>query len=569
MKDDDDKRIDERLPDLIERLNETYANIREIVGPGVDTVFHARSGRSFVLPEAQVALHDLETQARAFAAERSAILDALPAQIALVDGHGTILAVNRMWRETTRSLTGAETPPPDVGINYLSVCDSATGQWAEGAADVAAGLRAVLSGGETRFSLEYPCGGDDGSHWFLLTVTALQPSEGSGAVVMHFDISARVQAQERAEQWRQRLANVIDEAQVGILVHRAWRPLLANREFARLVGASGADAITALESAAGLLPTEPGAAPTAGESGVVQLLTLGESGRQVERRSFTIPWDAEVAQVEMLTDVTLQRELEARLRQSQKMEAVGQLTGGVAHDFNNLLTVILGNAELLSEGLAEQSELLGFAELIAKAAERGAQLTNRLLSFSRQQPLSPVPTDVNALLVGMRDMLERILGEHIRIELRRDWDLHAAMIDPGQLEDAVLNLCLNARDAMPSGGYLVLETRALEVDLPGSLEAHDGALQPGRYVVLAVADTGVGMSEETLSRAFEPFFSTKEVGKGSGLGLSMIFGFLSQSGGHVQISSELGVGTRVSLVLPCARENAEKADEAQVRPAPM
>jgi signal transduction histidine kinase len=176
---------------------------------------------------------------------------------------------------------------------------------------------------------------------------------------------------------------------------------------------------------------------------------------------------------------------------------------------------------------------------------------------------------VNALLVGMRDMLERVLGEHIRIELRRDWDLHAAMIDPGQLEDAVLNLCLNARDAMPAGGYLVLETRALELDLPGSLETHDGALQPGRYVVLAVADTGVGMSEETLSRAFEPFFSTKEVGKGSGLGLSMIFGFLSQSGGHVQISSDLGVGTRVSLFLPCAPEHGEGANDAQARPAPI
>ncbi|WP_162883851.1 ATP-binding protein [Chromatocurvus halotolerans] len=555
MTESDSRRADtERLRALIDRLHGTYADIRELVGNDTDTVFHRDSGTHYVLPEAQGALRELERQARHFASERAAILDALPAQIALVDVNGDILAVNHDWRDSSRSLLGDDSPSY-LGDNYLTVCENATGDGAEGAREVASGLRAVLSGQMPRFTYEYPCHAPNSRRWFLVTITTLEPEAASGAVVMHFDISARVLAQERAEQWRMRLGSVIDEAQVGILVHRQFQPLLANRELARLLGCTSPGDIMALADCSVLFPADHtrGHSLRPADDESVELITLRQapgrdSERLVERRTFSIPWDAAAAQVEMLTDVTQQRVVEARLRQSQKMEALGQLTGGVAHDFNNLLTVILGNAELLTEALVDAPELAGLAELIAKSADRGAQLTSRLLSFSRQQPLRPRPVSINGLICGMRDMLARVLGEPVEVGVNCDQDIPPALVDPGQLEDALLNLSLNARDAMPDGGDLTLETGVVDMDEDDVV----GELSPGRYVTLTVTDTGSGMDAATLSRAFEPFFSTKDVGKGSGLGLSMIFGFVSQSGGHLTLNSEPGKGTCATLYLPCA-----------------
>ena len=254
------------------------------------------------------------------------------------------------------------------------------------------------------------------------------------------------------------------------------------------------------------------------------------------------------------TDITGRLELEARLRQSQRLEAVGQLTGGVAHDFNNLLTVILGNAEILMESLPD-GELREMAEMTMAAAERGAALTSRLLSFSRRQALDPKVVDVNALLAQLGAMLRRTIGEHVRLHIRPAPDLWHALIDPPQLESAVLNLCLNARDAMPAGGRLTIATRNLDLDPAQAAAEHartggGDELAPGRYVVIEVVDTGTGMPPEVVSRAFEPFFTTKEVGQGSGLGLSMVYGFMKQSGGHVSINSVPGLGTAIRLYVP-------------------
>jgi signal transduction histidine kinase/ActR/RegA family two-component response regulator len=251
-------------------------------------------------------------------------------------------------------------------------------------------------------------------------------------------------------------------------------------------------------------------------------------------------------------------DLDRQLRQSQKMEAVGQLTGGVAHDFNNLLTVILGNAELVADGLKDRPQLRKMVEMTARAAERGAELTSRLLAFSRRQPLDPKPTDINRQIAGMDPMLRRTLGEHIEIELVRGGGLWKAMVDSGQLENAILNLCLNARDAMPGGGRLTIETANAHLD--ADYAARQTELEPGQYVMVAVSDTGTGMDAATLERAFEPFFTTKDVGKGSGLGLSMVYGFVKQSKGHVRIYSEPGHGTTVKLYLP--RADAEEGADA-------
>jgi PAS domain S-box-containing protein len=248
----------------------------------------------------------------------------------------------------------------------------------------------------------------------------------------------------------------------------------------------------------------------------------------------------------VVTDVTEQKKIEAQLAQVQRIESLGQLTGGIAHDFNNLLTSILLNADVLASVLDDK--LRPLAEAMRMAAERGADLTRQLLAFGRRQMLEPRPTDLRELLTGMEALMCRTIGEHIQIEFRSAADLWFATVDPSQLEHAVLNLALNARDAMPNGGRLTIETANCVFDADqASLE-----IKPGQYVMIAVGDTGVGMPPDALARAFEPFFTTKDVGKGTGLGLSMVYGFVKQSGGHARIQSEPGNGTVVRLYLPRA-----------------
>ena len=260
-------------------------------------------------------------------------------------------------------------------------------------------------------------------------------------------------------------------------------------------------------------------------------------------------------------------ELNQKLTQSQKMEAMGQLTGGVAHDFNNLLTVILGNAEHLAEKLAAHKELHGIAENIATAAERGSDLTRSLLAFARKQPLMPRDIDIGQKIVGMEQLLRRTLGEHIECEFRLDENLWQASVDPGQLASALLNLVLNARDAMPSGGKLTVEVQ--NTVLGESDVDVNGQARPGDYVMVAVTDTGTGMTSEVAGRAFEPFFTTKEVGKGTGLGLSMVYGFAQQSGGSMQIHSQPGHGTAVRLFFPrVGTAQASAAPSAGLQAAP-
>lgn len=240
---------------------------------------------------------------------------------------------------------------------------------------------------------------------------------------------------------------------------------------------------------------------------------------------------------------------EAQVRQMQKMESIGQLTGGVAHDFNNMLAIVIGSLDMARRRLASDPEKAReCVDNAMEGAERASQLTARLLAFSRQQPLAPKALDANKLVGGMSEMLRRTLGEDIRIETVLAGGLWAAFIDGGQLENAVLNLCVNARDAMPNGGRLTIETSCTHLD-DGYAAAHS-EVTAGQYVMISVTDTGTGMPQEVIERAFDPFYTTKGVGKGTGLGLSQVFGFVKQSGGHVKIYSEPGVGTTVKLYLP-------------------
>jgi PAS domain S-box-containing protein len=246
-------------------------------------------------------------------------------------------------------------------------------------------------------------------------------------------------------------------------------------------------------------------------------------------------------------DITEQKQTEEQLRQAQKMEAVGQLTGGIAHDFNNLLAVIVGNLELVQAQIETAAQASEWVETAISAAERGADLTQRLLAFSRKQALRPAAVDASSLVQGMLDLLRRTLGERIEIELVRDAGLWQCLVDPNQLENAILNLAINARDAMPDGGKLTITTSNARIDEDYARMQTDVA--PGQYVLVTVSDTGNGMSEDVQQRAFEPFYTTKDVGRGSGLGLSMVYGFLKQSGGHVSVYSEVGIGTTVRLFL--------------------
>lgn len=237
-----------------------------------------------------------------------------------------------------------------------------------------------------------------------------------------------------------------------------------------------------------------------------------------------------------------------QLRQAQKMEAVGQLTGGVAHDLNNILAVITGTIEILTEAVADRPQLAAIAMMIDEAAGRGADLTQRLLAFARKQPLQPREVNVNSLVIEASNLLRPTLGEHIEVQLMLAGDASRALIDPSQLTNAILNLALNARDAMPDGGKLTIETSNVVLD--EHYASMNSDITAGSYVMVAVTDSGHGIPASIVNNVFEPFFTTKDVDKGSGLGLSMVYGFVKQSNGHVKIYSEEGHGTTVRIYLP-------------------
>ena len=257
---------------------------------------------------------------------------------------------------------------------------------------------------------------------------------------------------------------------------------------------------------------------------------------------------------------------EDKVRHSQKLEAVGQLSGGIAHDFNNLLTVIIGNLQMIEDDVAGNAEIAQPIDAALRAATNAAELTRKLLAFSRRQALRPRPIDVNELMGGMLEMIRRALGERITILAHPEPSVAQAMADPGQLETALLNLVVNARDAMPNGGRLTIESGVRDLDAEYAEDAGD--VKVGRYVMIAVSDNGAGMSAEVLKQAFDPYFTTKARGKGSGLGLSMVHGFAKQSNGHVSIYSEPGHGTTVRLFLPIADDVAGVKAQPRARAMP-
>ncbi len=411
--------------------------------------------------------------------------------------------------------------------------------------------------------INYTRGGEE--IWLELDLAPVRDASGrpTHVVAIQRDVTERKRVQLQVEQQAALLNQVGDAI---IVRDMSERVIFWNRAAERIYGWTAHDALG--RGVRNLVYDDPSAI----DEPMRTLLAVGSwSGRFSQHRKDGSPLVVDArwrlmrnedgspsAVVAVSTDVTERLELEERLRRSQRLEAIGQLTGGIAHDFNNLLTVMLGNAELLTESLAHDSELRPLAELTVGAAERAAALTSRLLAFARQQALDPKATDAGVLLQALLPLLRRAASERVALSLEAEPELWPALIDPPQLEAAVLNLCINARDAMPDGGTIVL--RAANLHIGRGEPGGDGDVLSGAFVVVAVCDTGTGMTPEVAARAFEPFFTTKEVGQGSGLGLSMVYGFIKQSGGHVRLETSPGQGTCVRLYLPRAEARGAPAE---------
>ncbi|MFO1059652.1 MAG: PAS domain S-box protein [Dongiaceae bacterium] len=478
----------------------------------------------------------------------TALADILPALLWMSGPDGGCSFVNRPWADYTGRPAERE-----LGRGYLdNVHPEHRAQLRRHEATMLGEHRAVAN--------EYRLRGRDGRYrWFLDTsVPRFAPD---GAYLGHIGLLIDVDGQRRLEA---RLHTILESTVDGLItIDETGVIRTFNGPAERIFGYRADEVIGRNVS---ILMPEPYRSrhdrylATYLRTGQARIIGIGREVEGLRKDGSIFPLDLAIGEmvveegrrefVGTVRDISERKRLEDQLRQAQKMETIGQLTGGVAHDFNNLLTVILGNAEDLADELKGEPRLRELAEMTRIAAERGAELTKRLLAFARRQALDPRATDLNALLGGIEGLLRRTLGEDIAIQLARAPGLWPAQIDATQLEAAVLNLCVNARDAMPGGGRLTIETANAPLDLAYAGSHPD--LQPGDYVMIAITDTGTGMPAEVAARAFEPFFTTKEVGRGSGLGLSMVYGFAKQSGGHVKIYSEPGHGTVVKLYLPRA-----------------
>jgi signal transduction histidine kinase/DNA-binding response OmpR family regulator len=352
----------------------------------------------------------------------------------------------------------------------------------------------------------------------------------------------------------------LDQSEIRFLVERNADGILVVDEDGVVLFANPAAEQIFGRPPRSLVGSPIGVPVTAGETAEIAIHKPDGGQIEAEVRVVETSWNHRPARLASLRDISARKAMEERLSHAAKMEAVGRLTAGIAHDFNNLLTVVLGNLESAQRKRAVDEAAVSLAlENAAHGARRAAGLTEKLLAFARRKPLEPRTIDVNALVSGMSDLLQRTLGESIEVRTTPSPDLWLVDVDPTELEAAILNLAVNARDAMPSGGELWIETENIQLDF-GQAAAHV-SLKPGAYVLVSVTDTGIGMAPEVLKQVFEPFFTTKG-GRGTGLGLSQVYGFANQSGGGVALHSDPGIGTTARIYLPKAEAVAAASQES-------
>ena len=396
----------------------------------------------------------------------------------------------------------------------------------------------------------------------------------TGSASVGEDITERAQA----ETDRARLLAAVEQSTDGVLlVDPAATIVYANEAFERLSGYRRQELLgetTAVLDGSGPIsvPREAWLRIDEGHPWFGNVEARAKDGHPFETEWAIAPvrdtGGALIGHVAIVRDRSAERALEDQLRQAQKMEAVGQLAGGIAHDFNNLLTAIRGYSELAQRHLAaEDVQDRADLEQVVRAADEGEELTRQLLAFSRRQVLLPRILDPAEVIAGVTPMLGRLLGEHIDFVTHADPGLWRIKVDPGQLEQVIINLAVNARDAMPEGGKLTIETANVELDAGYAL-VHPG-VAPGPYVLLAVTDTGTGMDAQTQAHIFEPFFTTKEPGRGTGMGLATVYGIVKQSGGSIYLYSELGRGTTFKIYFPRTADGEQEADVSQAAPAPI
>lgn len=405
----------------------------------------------------------------------------------------------------------------------------------------------VLSG-------EMTIGGDGQERAIEVSNAPLHGPEGQpiGRIVVCRDVTERKASEAALKQSERKFRNLIEGSLQGVMIYDFSTVLYANNAAAKIFGYS-VDELTGTDINEIMLDEERSQVTrlqSDPDTGTKILPARRQDGTRIwlEFNARDIEWEGSAARQVTLFDVTDRQEAQEALLQAQKMESLGQLTGGIAHDFNNLLGVISGNLELLREQVDESDDKRGYIDTGLRSVRRGAELTQRLLAFARKQPLRPEYTDLNELITGLTKMLRRPLGERIQVDTNLASDAWPAFLDQGQIENALLNLALNARDAMPGGGELEIKTEncVLETELVDD----QILIPPGNYLKLTVRDNGSGIATDLLPNVFDPFFTTKEVGSGSGLGLSMAHGFVNQSKGHIRIVSKIGKGTDVELYLP-------------------
>ena len=490
------------------------------------------------------------------------MLDFVEEHTAILLESGGIESVNRLWSEFAER-NGGRPETTGVGANYLEVCRTSAGRGDTTAQRAYEGIRDVLEDRRPRFEIEYPCHSPQTQRWFKMVIRPFEQSGHLKYFISHRNITGRVFTD--AFKCLGAGFALWDSDDRLVLCNEAARSMPGVGEF--LLPGREFEAVMRAVAEKGLQPMALGRQdewiherllhhrdPRPGNP----LETKLSDGRWIEAIEFRAPTEETLT---FLLDVTERKRTEQLLGNAQHMVALGELAGGIAHDFNNLLTVMIGNVARLESatvGIQPAAEQLA---LLRNAVERGASMTDRLLAYSGHQDVRPAQVDVRQLTYELSDVLQQTLGERIELKVKSAPDLWPALVDAHQLEDALVNLIINAGDAMTEGGEILIEATNVTRQLSSVGPNED--IGPGDYVKVAVRDHGIGMSAEARERAFEPFFTTKPAGAGTGLGLSMVRGFAVRARGAVTIDSELGLGTTVTLYLPRAEQAAEPPSDLE------